>query len=286
MRMISSTASIGSPRRVWWVALLVSLAATATQAAAQPLPVELALGVHVPGQGILTLGTAAGSVSVVDGAVSFGEPLTIAAGAIGQTTPVVVPVTTTTALASISFQSVVNQVGFATQTLSGAASFYCGPSAADACLGIGPQLSMGLSGALNLALVPNVIQSPVDLAAAGVGVGGAVTGTALMLPLRIQAAPWVAGSAFVATGGGGSTSWSGTATGEQTNFDATITWSKVSSIMFVSPTYVELGDTVVPLFFTLGITFVPEPTSAVLLAGALGLALCIRRRDAWIDSSD
>jgi hypothetical protein len=264
--------------KTWLLFWILWLTPAVAHAVPQTLPAQLTLGVRVPGQAVLTLGTAPASVSVVDGAVSFGEPLTIAAGAVEQTAAVVVPITGTTALASLSFQAVRNQAGFATQTLPGAPSFSCGVGGGDVCLGIGPQLSMGLSGTLNLVLVPNVVQSPVDLAAAGVGVGGSATGTALLLPLSIQAAPWVAGSAFVATGGGGVTSWFGTATGDLDSFEATITWSKVAAISFVSPTYVELGDFVVPLFFTLGIAFVPEPSSAVLLVGAAGLWLCARRR--------
>lgn len=261
------------------VALVALLLPAVAHALPQTLAAEFSLGVRVPGQGVVALGTATGSVSVLDGAVSFGEPLGIAAGAVSQTAAAAVPVTSTTALASVSFQSLRNRTGLATQTLSGIAGYSCGIHAGPACIGFGPQLSMGLSGTLNLVLLPNVIQSPVDLAAAGVGVGGSLTGNALMLPLEIQAAPWVAGSAYVSTGDGGATSWLGTITGEQTNFDTTITWSRVSSVTFVSPAYVALGDTVVPLFFTFGIAFVPEPGTALLLAGAAGLWLCVRRRD-------
>jgi hypothetical protein len=210
--------------------------------------------VSLPGSGTVSVDTATGTVSVPSGLISLPSP-------------VVIPVTTTTAIASISAATLANQAGTFSFGGGSVPGEICPPAANSACVGgdlYGGQ--MGLFGTINIAIIPNIVVIPFDLDALGVGVGGSASPT-----ITADAAPWTAGTAQVRS-----------AYGTFLLSGSTYTGSQPGVLTLVTPTYISALGNLLPVFVSLSLEFeipVPEPTTGLLLlaAGVAG-ALAARRR--------
>jgi hypothetical protein len=206
--------------------------------------------ISITGSGTVTVDTALGTI-------------VIPAGLVALTAKVVVPVTATTAITSLSAKVISNQAG--TLSLGGATAQLPGeicPSGLPSCNAGGAiGGAMGLTGAVNVVLVPMVVVIPVDLNAALVGQGGSTN-----VPFIFDAAAWTSGTAIVTTPNGTVVTFGTGSIGG-------------SSVTFVTPTYVSALGNLLPLFTTLTLSFVPEPGTLLLLgAGVAGLVVIGRRR--------
>jgi hypothetical protein len=189
--------------------------------------------------------------------------IVVPAGLAYLSAPVVIPVTSTTALGSLSATTLSNQSGAFSLGGGGLPGESCPPAAGEACVG-GSRLggAMGLTGQFYPFIIPNIVRIPIDVAAARIGQGGSVSS-----PFTYDAAPWTLGTARVRTASG-----TFTASG---SID-----TAVSSLTFVTPLYVNALGNVMPTFsrFTLRFTdglglpdfvsgSIPEPGTGVLLGG-------------------
>ncbi len=252
------------------IAAGVLVAAGTVNAAPVDRPTDLSLSIEVQGLDSLTI-TGSDSVSVDETA----STLVIPDAAVSLDSKIVVPVTATTAVFSLTAQTISNQTG--TISPSGAANVTgtiedpCPADPGQACVqqtGIGG--IMALRGAIRVHVVKNVVVIPVDLDAAGIGQGGATND-----PFTIDAAPWTTQTGSVNTGG----------STIQTTGTVSVTGSQFT---LVTPTFVSALGNVLPLFtryqvvFTDGNglpEFMPEPAALLSIGATLGaLALLGRRR--------
>ncbi len=194
-----------------------------------------------------------------------GSTVSIAAGTVSLPAPVVVPVTSTTAINSIAAMTISNQAG--TFSAGGvtvhAPGEVCGGGVAPgiACnTGGGVGGAMGLDGFVNV-FTPVIVPIPVDLNAAQLGQGGATAS-----PFTIDAAVFSTGVGAVNSG---------------TNI---VTLAGASGpLTLVSPTFVSVLGNQFPIFTTITFTNVslpvPEPGSLLAMAtGFAGLLLLASRR--------
>ncbi len=225
---------------------------------AQAAPVAGNIIVTVSIQGLAPISfSGAGVVSV------SGSTLSIAAGAVSLPAPIVVPVTATTAVTSITAMTVSNQAGTfsAGGVTAQAPSELCGagPAAGTACnTGGGIGGVMGLSGFINVHVIPNVVVIPVDLNAALLGQGGATAS-----PFTIDAAVFSTGAGAVNTG---------------TNVLTAA--GSGAPITLVSPTFVLALGNLLPIFTSLtisGLQPIPEPNGLLLILTALAGTLAATR---------
>ncbi len=256
-------------RRSWsWslAAWALGLLLTASAASAAPVARVADLTLTADFDGFATIVVSAQDVAItVDdqtGAVS------LPAGALQLQSPVVVPVTATTAVAQVTAQTVTNQAGaFSVGGAQGLANEPNCPNTASgqACVdGAGLGGPMGLTGSVNIHVVPNALVIPVDLNLARVGQGGtAVTGV-----LGFDAAPWSVGRGEIRLF---STPLSASVTIAQTGSQT------ASMITLVSPTFVQAFGNLLPVQTTLQIALEPLPPdpgpTPVPVVGAAGLRL-------------
>jgi len=256
-----------------WIGLFAAgllLAAGAANAAPVNRPTTLNIEIAIQGLDAITIASTA-SIAVDETASSIAIP----AGAIALTAKVVIPVTATTAVASLSAKTISNLAG--TISPSGAAGITgeaaCPPATTGlACVqqtGVGG--AMGFTGSLNVAVVPMVVVIPVNLNNARLGQGGATSS-----PFTIDAAPWTTKTGSVNVGGTPYATLQGTVSVSASRFT------------LVSPSFVSALGNILPLFGTLQVAFtdgnglpafMPEPTAMLGIGAALGaLALLTRRR--------
>ena len=232
-------------------------------ASAAPVVTGYTLSITIVGLGPISLaGTATVDVS--------GSTVKIAAGELTLATPVVIPVTATTAIAELTAMVVSNQAG--TFSIGGATETCGGPAGNGVACVVGGGVGgiMGFNGAINvwaLGPAPVGLKVPVGLDDSLLGQGGTPTGlTVLGQPLRIDAGQWTTLQGKI-----------GTTTGTST------TTGSASPLTLVSPSYVAALGNVLPLITRLTLTnvslSVPEPGSLLLIgSGIAGLALLGRRR--------
>ncbi len=241
------------------LALALGLAAPAG-AAPMVWNANLTLGMAIQGIAPITI-SSPGTVSVD----LPGQTLSVGAGAVVYATPIVVPVTSTSAIQSVTIPSIQNLTG--SFFLGGGAvpGESCPPGLREACVagtGIGGQ--MGIDATVNVHVIPNVVVVPLVIDAVGVGIGGSTS-----IPFSVDAAPWTTRTASLVLQSGTLVSTVGSA----------LTPGGVS---FVTPTYIEAFGFEVPtiLFFSVELLSVPEPAPMLLLAaGAAGWAVSGWRSD-------
>ncbi len=239
--------------------LAASSLLTGGMAQAAPVATNIVITVTIQGLGPISF-SSAGSVSVT------GSSVSIAAGAVSLPAPVVVPVTATTAVASLTAMTISNQAG--TFSVGGvtaqAPTEICGggPAAGTACnTGGGVGGAMGVSGTINVHIIPNITVIPVDLNLALLGQGGATS-----VPFTIDAALFSTGAGLVNTGA-----------------NIASTAGSPGPLTLVTPTFLQALGNVLPIFTSITFTNVslpvPEPSPWLLIgAGALGIAFFGLRR--------
>jgi hypothetical protein len=276
-------------------ALVVALAlAGAASAAPVPRTADLTLTVTIQNLPGIVI-TATGATVMVD---STAGTLAIPSGQVVQTGTITIPGTGGTGITIASFKAV--SIG----NLSGLFSLGGGavttpttelPCATTVPNGIacvtagGANLGgqMGLTGTLFVVVVPNLFTVPLSLAAGGIGVGGFARVPNTLGGFQFDAAPWTQGVgkfAFITTSTYITTtitnSW--TTVASTTGAGGTVHTPPSGAITLVSPTYLAggfVGWQLTPVVSKLEIHFVPEPSTAVLLAtGLAGLAAAGRRR--------
>jgi hypothetical protein len=246
------------------------LFAGSAQAAPVSRPVDVTFSITIQGLDSITL-TASGSISV-DEATS---QVLIPAAVVTLATPVAVPVTASTAVFSITAQTVSNQSGTVSPLGASGVEAACPPATTGvACVvqtGIGGVV--GLTGTINVHVVQNVVVIPVNLNAALIGQGGSTN-----TPFTFDAAPWTTKTGQVNVG---------TSVVNQTGSVS----DTGSQFTLVTPTFVNALNNVLPqlsewtLAFTDGgglpsFMGMPEPTAVLALGSVLGaLALLGRKRD-------
>ena len=256
----------------------------ATSASAAPVvrPANFIISIAIQGLAPITL-TGSGNATV-DSATSG---IALAAAAISLTADVVVPVTATTVVKQVTakkgiankagtFREFLASSGGVTTQLPGELCGGGGKGPGKACNeGGGLGGKMGITGTVNVSVIPGVVVIPVNLNAAKIGQGGATNA-----PFTIDAAGWSTGDGVVQLPNGVLITQAG-ATGGNT-------------ITLVTPTFVSALGNLLPIFTSLTITFtdglglpafvtsphVPEPGTLLLLgSGIAGLLLLGRRRE-------
>jgi hypothetical protein len=238
------------------VALAVAAMFAAPSANAAAVTTDIQLSILIQGLDSVSLTLSSVSVDVTGSTVTVPGAAVTGLG-------IVVPVTATTSIAQIS----ANTIGIAGGTFSASGvsnqlpSEVCVAAGGEACNSGGSNIggAMGLVGAVNVAVIPNVVVIPVALSAALVGQGGSTN-----TPFTFDAAGWTTGAASVNTG---------------TNVVATS--GGASPLTLVTPTFVSALGNLLPLFTTMVLTNVsiPEPGTLLLLgAGVAGLVAVGRRR--------
>ncbi|NNL67707.1 MAG: hypothetical protein HKP30_15765, partial [Myxococcales bacterium] len=121
------------------------------------------------------------------------ETLDVAAGALSLASPLIVPITATTAVSSVTATAIANQAGSFSVGGADVPGELCPPDPDSACVaGGGLGGPMGFVGSLRVHIVSDVVVIPLDLDLAGIGRGGAITS-----PFVIDAAPWTTRTAAI-----------------------------------------------------------------------------------------
>lgn len=240
--------------RSTFLALLLTCAGSAQAA---PVTTDIELGIRIEGlDSITTLQVTFTNqvVDVTDGTVTLPAATLTGLG-------LVVPVTVTTSLDNLNVSTLGIQGGtFSVGGITNQLSFevcrvrvFPG-SACNVGGGIGG--IMGLTGTVDVSIVPMIVVIPLDLNQLSVGQGLGTNS-----PFTNEAAGWTTGTGLVNTG---------TATRSTIGAGA-------GPLVLVSPTYLDALGFLLPIFATLVVTntsvVVPEASGlALLLAGAVGLA--------------
>jgi hypothetical protein len=257
-------------RKLFGIAASAALV-VATTATAAPVvrPADVFLGITIQNVGTVQFGGPA-TVTVDE----VADTIQLAAGAISLQTKIIIPVTTTTAIAQLSATTLTNLAGSFFPMGGNIAGEVCPPGMNEACVnGTGVGGIMGITGTINVAIIPNIVVIPVNLNDALIGQGGTAS-----TPFTFDAAPWTLEQGKVNTP---------TATVTLTG----TTLAVASQFTLVTPTFVSALNNLLPIFATLTVQFtdgqglpdfiggVPEPGTMLLLgSGLAGLAIASRRR--------
>ncbi len=250
------------------MAVAAFFVAGTAQAAPVSRTVVSTLSITIQGLDSITV-TNTGSVSTdSSGGVSGLGSVIIGAGLVSLSSKILVPVTATSAIASIRVKAgnLGNQSG--TMSVSGvtlqAPEELCSNANSGQACDVGGEYGgqLAITGIVSVIITPKAVTIPVDLEGAGLGVGGSTNS-----PFTFDAAPWTNGTGLVYTPnapGGVGLFGTGTHAG--------------NSITFVTPTYVNALGNLLPLFTVWEFNF-PEPGTLMLLgAGVAGLVVVGRRR--------
>jgi hypothetical protein len=238
---------------------LLSLLATlflATPASAAPMSGTATFSITI-GSGpyafpALTVG-APGLIDITAGVVS------LPAGLVTQTGGLLIPVTSSSAVDSVSLVGFANlsglfSVGGVTAQAPGEV---CpgGMAASEVACNVGGAVGgiMGLTGTINVNVIPNIVVIPIKLSDTHIGEGGAFNA-----PFSFDAAAWTTGTGLLNTG---------------VNTAAISGFGTSSGFQLVSPLFVAACGNLLPIFTTFsitGLTAVPEP--AIWISVWLGLA--------------
>ena len=285
------------------LALLLLLGAVAFAGVANAAPVArsatLSLTLTIQGLPGIVVGGGVGTVTVD----TVANTLAVGAGQIQQTAPITIPVTASTAIASVKGTGVDNfaatfSIGGGSVT-SPATELPC-PSASPPAPGIGCVGGAGLGGQMALSgtifavIVPMLVTVPVPLVNAQMGVGGFNRIPNTPAGFLFDAAPFTTGVAKVGYTASSKTTWMGAFMSNPLTVTYTMSWVSVGSstgandglgagatgsITLVSPTYLSALGNLLPVWTVLNIHFIPEPGTLLLLgAGIGGLVLVGRRR--------
>jgi hypothetical protein len=251
-------------RKLLGILAAAAFAMTATSATAATVNGTAKLSVSIQGLAPITLTSTGVSWD------QTGSTVTVGAGLVAQTAPIVIAVTGATAIQSVSASGIANQAG--TFSLGGITAQLPGEVCASAAPGQacnsggGVGGAMGLTGTVNVSVIPGVVVIPVNLDTAGIGQGGAVSA-----PFTFDNAGFTTGQAFVRTTNAAAGSQQFTVTGSNAG----------GTISLVTPTFLSALGNVLPVTTTLTLIgpSVPEPGTILLLASGLaGLAMVGRRR--------
>ena len=273
--------------------------AVAANAAPVARTADLTLNLEIRGLPAINL-TATGATVMVDDSGGLGGmgQIALAAQAITLATPVVIPVTSTTSIASLTATTIDNLSG--AFSIGGAGTNI--PTTELPCpsppiaSGIGCVGQAGVGGVMGLSGTVNVwvgaVKIPVKLTFIRIGLGGNVA----QLPMRFDAAPWTLETgavAFLST-----TSYMTLFMGTSATFTNMFTTTETqmgttspagSRMSLVTPTWVDALGNLLPVFTTFTIeftdgqglpSFVPEPGELLMLGagGAMLVLLGWRRR--------
>ena len=280
--------------------------ASAAQGAPTARSADLSMVITISGLPGVTLSGAGQSVQVSSTAGS----LALAAGQLAQTQNSVIPVTSTTSIASIVAGTLSPKGGpaipianlsgtfvpsFVATTPTTEALCPGAPGLGIGCVAGGTGLGgqMALTGTVFVVITPGLVTVPIQLNPAKLGIGG--TATFGGGQFAFDAAPWTQGVGKV---GYLSTTTTTTAvvvpafvtftmmnvmtttvTQSTTGGGGNVSAPATGTITLVTPTYVSALGNLLPVFSILNLHFIPEPGTLLLLgAGIGGLVLVGRRR--------
>jgi len=196
----------------------------------------------------------------------------VPAGLVSAPMTLVIPVTTSTTIDSLSFVGVANlagafSLGGVTAQLPSEAcpggiapAGLAGGLACNVGGGIGGV--MGLTGTLNVNIIPGVVVIPLPLDGFRLGQGGSTNAVFL-----VDAAAWTTDVALLNTG---------VNTSAYTGVSA---FAGGGALQLVSPLFAQACGNILPIISTLTLSFVPEPAAWVSLwLGVLGIVALTRKR--------
>ncbi|MBW2315034.1 MAG: hypothetical protein JRH10_12645 [Deltaproteobacteria bacterium] len=246
-------------------AALLAAFLVATPASAAPISGNVTVSITIQGLTPVTVG-GSGIVDITGGVIS------VSAGLVSAPGPILVPVTGVTAVDSLSLVGFSNLSGvFSVGGITAQApGEVCpgGVATGGALTGVACNLGgavggvMGLTGTLNVNIIPNIVVIPFNLAVVQLGQGGSLNS-----PFFIDAAGWTTGTGLLNTG---------------VNTHATTGFGTASGFQLVSPLFVAACGNLLPVFasFTMtGLTAVPEPAVWISIwLGLLGVVTLTRRK--------
>jgi hypothetical protein len=233
----------------WPARLLVALAtvtwASASWSAPIERPVEFEWNLSIlAGIASLEVPTRLGSGTAALSVDDAGRSIVVVSDALAFTSPVIIPITSTTSVASLTMTGIHHAAATwgADRVAATAPQEICPatpPATSIACVE-GGELGgqMGLDGVLAVHVIQNIVVIPVDLMAAGVGRSGSTN-----TPFTMDAAPWTLGNGRVLAS-------------TQTFSVAGATDRAAGSMRLVTPTYVNALGFLTPPVFDLQISFV------------------------------
>ena len=240
------------------LAVLTGLTGVPRPADAAPIQRQADFFLSFALQGLGPIGFGGTTTVTVDFAA---ETIGIGAGALSLAAPLVVPITGTTAVASVTAAAISNQAGSFSVGGGNLPGEACPPAPDSACVaGTGLGGTMGFVGSLRVHVVTDAVVIPLDLDLAGIGQGGSIA-----TPFVIDAAPWTTRTAAIRF-----SSTQGDQIGSTVGAPLTS-----QGFALVTPAYVQALGFLVPSSVTLSVGFhaVPEPAALVSMAmGLLGLA--------------